>query len=77
MYAKALCSASGGLISFLETTAIRHAPENSRDGLRIVHKAEACEDLILVIHIKSTRVSKALRFSLNFGELLKFDIARH
>ena len=41
-----------GLSSFLETTAIGYAPENSGDELRIVHIAEAVEDLVLIAQVE-------------------------
>ena len=41
-----------GLRTFLETTAIGHAPENSGNELWIVHIAEAIEDLVLVAQVE-------------------------
>ena len=41
-----------GLRTFLETAAVGYAPENSGDELRIVHIAEAVEDLILVAQVE-------------------------
>ena len=47
VHAKALCCASGGLIALLETAAVRHATENPWNELRIIHVAEAEENLVL------------------------------
>ena len=42
----------GGLRTLLETAAIRHAPENAGNELRVVHIAEAVEDLVLVAEVE-------------------------
>ena len=36
----------------MEAAAVRYAPENCRDELRIVHIAEAVEELILIAKIQ-------------------------
>src|SRR5258708_29408120 len=41
-----------GLRALLETASIRHAPKNAGDELRVVHVAEAVEDLILVTEVE-------------------------
>ena len=40
------------LRTFLETTAIGHAPEDAGNELRIVHVAEAVENLVLVAEVE-------------------------
>ena len=40
------------LVSFLETTTVRHAAEDARNCLRIVHEAEAGENLVLVVDVE-------------------------
>ena len=64
-----------GLMTFLETAAVRHAPENAWNELRVIHEAESVEDLIFSLKLRSTRVSNALRFSLIAGEVAKFGKA--
>ena len=39
----------GGLRTLLESAAVRHAAEDARDELRIVHEAEPEEEIILLI----------------------------
>ncbi len=41
-----------GLRTFLETAAVSHAPEDAGDELRVVHIAEAVEDLVLVAEVE-------------------------
>ena len=41
----------GGLIALLESAAIRYASENPRNELRVVHQAEAIEQLVFLADI--------------------------
>ena len=57
----------GGLVALLETPTVGDSAENARNELRVVHQAEAEEQLVLVVEIevhagvKSVAVLKKLR----------------
>ena len=42
----------GGLVALLETAAVGHATENAGNELRVVHEAEAVEQLVLVAEVE-------------------------
>ena len=60
----------GSLRTLLETTAIRNAAKDARDELRVIHIAEAEEELIVLaeigIHASVKGVSDAHRASANW-----------
>ena len=59
--------------AFLETATISHAPENSGNELRIVHVAEAIEDLILVAQVEVQPGVKSVAVFADSRRVAKFD----
>ena len=55
-----------GLIALLETSAVRNAPEDAGNELRVVHQAEAVEELILVAEIEVQPAVKSVAVFVDF-----------